>query len=158
MFGDQPESVIYWIHFTAGILPEQFCFGKLTRPFHFKTLPSLNRKIPNQSTRLLLDGQQRLTSLSSVIRGEPVTVRGRLRPIELLFNLEHTDELTFVTEVNEDNDDDEIEEDESDSTDDELQRRFDRMTFLVATNKLERLPHWVKVSEVFRLNESRDQR
>ena len=27
------------------------------------------------------------------------------------------------------------------------------MTFLVATNKLERLPHWVKVSEVFRLNE-----
>jgi hypothetical protein len=108
---------------------------------------------PYQSTRLLLDGQQRLTSLSSVIRGEPVTVRGRLRPIELLFNLEHTDELTFVTEVNEDNDDDEIEEDESDSTDDELQRRFDRMTFLVATNKLERLPHWVKVSEVFRLNE-----
>ena len=69
---------------------------------------------PYQSTRLLLDGQQRLTSLSSVIRGEPVTVRGRQRPIELLFNLEHTDELTFVTEVNEDNDDDEIEEDELD--------------------------------------------
>jgi hypothetical protein len=108
---------------------------------------------PYQSTRLLLDGQQRLTSLSSVIRGEPVSVRGRKRPIDLLFNLEHTDELTFVTEVNEDNDDDEVEEDESDSTDDELQRRFDRMTFLVATNKLERLPHWVKVSEVFRINE-----
>ena len=28
---------------------------------------------PYQSTRLLLDGQQRLTSLSAVIRGEPVT-------------------------------------------------------------------------------------
>jgi hypothetical protein len=108
---------------------------------------------PYQSTRLLLDGQQRLTSLSSVIRGEPVSVRGRKRPIDLLFNLEHTDELTFVTEVNEDNDDDDVEEDESDSTADELQRRFDRMTFLVATNKLERLPHWVKVSEVFRINE-----
>jgi hypothetical protein len=108
---------------------------------------------PYTSTRLLLDGQQRLTSLSSVIRGEPVSVRGRKRPIDLLFNLEHTDELTFVTEVNEDNDDDEVEEDESDSTDDELQRRFDRMTFLVATNKLERLPYWVKVSEVFRVNE-----
>ena len=107
---------------------------------------------PYQSTRLLLDGQQRLTSLSSVIRGEPVSVRGRKRPIDLLFNLEHTDELTFVTEVNEDNDD-EAEEDESDSTDDELQRRFDRMTFLVATNELQRLPHWVKVSEVFRVNE-----
>jgi hypothetical protein len=32
---------------------------------------------PYQSTRLLLDGQQRLTSLSAVIRGELVTVRGR---------------------------------------------------------------------------------
>jgi hypothetical protein len=32
---------------------------------------------PYQSTRLLLDGQQRLTSLSAVIRGERVTVRGR---------------------------------------------------------------------------------
>ncbi len=31
---------------------------------------------PYQSTRLLLDGQQRLTSLSALIRGEPVTVRG----------------------------------------------------------------------------------
>src|ERR1700687_3875824 len=40
---------------------------------------------PYQSTRLLLDGQQRLTSLSAVIRGEPVTVRRRKRPIELLF-------------------------------------------------------------------------
>lgn len=29
-----------------------------------------------QSTRLLLDGHQRLTSLSAVIRGEPVVVRG----------------------------------------------------------------------------------
>jgi uncharacterized protein with ParB-like and HNH nuclease domain len=41
---------------------------------------------PYQSTRLLLDGQQRLTSLAAVIRGEPVTVRGCPRPIELLFN------------------------------------------------------------------------
>jgi uncharacterized protein with ParB-like and HNH nuclease domain len=44
---------------------------------------------PYQSTRLLLDGQQRLTSLSAVIRGEAVKVRGRRRPIELLFNLDH---------------------------------------------------------------------
>jgi len=42
---------------------------------------------PYATTRLLLDGQQRLTSLSAVIRGEPVKVRGRVRPIELLFNL-----------------------------------------------------------------------
>jgi hypothetical protein len=107
---------------------------------------------PYKSTRLLLDGQQRLTSLSAVIRGHPVTVRGRQRPIELLFNLEHPDELSVVTEVNEDDDEDLI-EDEADSSEDELQRRFERMTFVVATRKLEQIPHWVKVSDVFRTDE-----
>src|SRR6188768_62835 len=57
---------------------------------------------PYQATQLLLDGQQRLTSLSAVIRGEPVKVRGRKRPLELLFNLEHPDHLAVVTEVDED--------------------------------------------------------
>lgn len=114
---------------------------------------------PYQSTRLLLDGQQRLTSLSAVIRGEPVCVRGRRRPIELLFNLEHPDKLAVVTEVNEDGDEeDEGEEridDETDSTEDELQRRFDRMTFVVGTRKLEQMPHWVKVTDVFKSDSDR---
>ena len=91
---------------------------------------------PYKSTRLLLDGQQRLTSLSAVIRGEGVSVRGRQRPIDILFNLEHPEELSVVTEVEEDHDDetdDDTMEDEADSSDDELQRRFDRMTFVVAT-------------------------
>src|SRR5213596_1638119 len=35
--------------------------------------------------RLLLDGQQRLTSLSAVVRGQPVDVRGRKKPIDILF-------------------------------------------------------------------------
>lgn len=108
---------------------------------------------PYQSTRLLLDGQQRLTSLSAVIRGEPVSVRGRKRPIDLLFNLEHPDQLTVITEVNEDGGDDEysgLAEDTVDSTEDELQKRFDQMTFVVATRKLTQLPHWVRVSEVFK--------
>ena len=43
---------------------------------------------PYQSTRLLLDRQHRLTSLSAVIRGEAVKVRGRKRPSHLLFNLD----------------------------------------------------------------------
>ncbi|MBI4605134.1 MAG: DUF262 domain-containing protein [Planctomycetes bacterium] len=109
---------------------------------------------PYQSTRLLLDGQQRLTSLSAVIRGEPVSVRGRRRPIELLFNLDHPDQLALVTEVNEDGDDeaddDDLIDDEADSSEDELQKRFDRMTFVVGTRKLEQLPQWVKVTEVFK--------
>src|SRR5579864_2532997 len=104
---------------------------------------------PWASTRLLLDGQQRLTSLSAVIRGEPVTVRGRQRPIELLFNLEHPDQLAVVTEVDEDGEDDDelgddevdADEDALDSDEDELQSRFERMTFVVATRKLQSLPH-----------------
>lgn len=111
---------------------------------------------PYQNTQLLLDGQQRLTSLSAVIRGEPVSVRGRKRPIDLLFNLEHPDALVLVTEVNEeanDDEEDEFIEDEADSTDDELQRRFDKMTFVVATRKLEQMPQWVKVTEVFKTDE-----
>lgn len=112
------------------------------------------QKNPYQSTRLLLDGQQRLTSLSAVIRGEPVSVRGRMKPIDLLFNLEHPDELAFVTEVDEESSDDEdLAGDEADLSDDELQRRFDKMTFVVATRKLEQLPQWVKVSEVFKTDE-----
>ncbi len=108
---------------------------------------------PYQSTRLLLDGQQRLTSLSAVIRGESVKVRGRKRPVELLFNLDHPDQLAVVTEVEEDGgdeDDDDLIEDEADSSEDELQSRFNRMTFVVATRKLEQLPQWVKVTEVFK--------
>ncbi len=114
---------------------------------------------PYQSTRLLLDGQQRLTSLSAVIRGGSVSVRGRKRPIELLFNLEHPDQLAVVTEVNEDggdeDEDEELIDDEADSSEDELQKRFDRMTFVVATRKLEQLPHWVKVTDVFKSDSDR---
>ncbi|AQH04634.1 hypothetical protein A9R05_37720 (plasmid) [Burkholderia sp. KK1] len=110
-----------------------------------------------QSTRLLLDGQQRLTSLSAIIRGEPVTVRGRRRPIDILFNLEHPDQLSIVTEVEEhDAEDEDFDEDDeavgdhTDSSEDELQKRFDKMTFVVATRKLEQMPQWVRVSDVFR--------
>lgn len=108
---------------------------------------------PYKSTRLLLDGQQRLTSLSAVIRGEQVSVRGRKRPIELLFNLEHPDQLAVITEVDEEGEDeadDQLISDETDSSEDELQRRFDQMTFVVGTRKLEQLPQWVKVTEVFK--------
>jgi hypothetical protein len=110
------------------------------------------------SSQLLLDGQQRLTSLSAVIRGVPVEVRGRKKPIEILFNLEHPETLPFVTEVNEDgdaeesgdNDDDLDEEIEADASEDELLRRFEKMTFVVSSKKLEQLPHWVRVTDVFK--------
>lgn len=119
---------------------------------------------PYAKTQLLLDGQQRLTSLSAVIRGEPVQVNGRVRPIELLFNLEHPDQLSVITEVDDNSTDaadepvdvndhgEDPSDDEADASEDELQKRFDRMTFVVATRKLEQLPQWVKVSEVFKID------
>jgi hypothetical protein len=105
---------------------------------------------PYASTRLLLDGQQRLTSLSAVIRGEPVTVRGRQKPIDILFNLEHPERQEVVTEVDEDAEDDTEIADEADANADDLSRRFQRMTFVISTNKLAALPQWVRVSDVFK--------
>lgn len=105
---------------------------------------------PYKTNRLLLDGQQRLTSLSAVIRGEPVQVRGRKRPVEILFNLEHPVELPTASDIDEDSDEEEGEPDQIDASDDDLQKRFDQMTFVVATKKLERDARWVRVSEIFK--------
>lgn len=121
-----------------------------TRDFAVQT-----ERSPYQTTRLLLDGQQRLTSLAAIIRGTPVTVRGRQRPIELLFNLEHPAGLSRVTEVHENTDID-IEDDEVDASDDELQRRFEEMTFVVSTSRLAALPQWIKVTDVFRTDSDAD--
>lgn len=97
---------------------------------------------------LLLDGQQRLTSLSSVLRGAPVHVKGRKTPVEILFNLDHPDELTFITEVNEDveNDDDLDGEDEADL---DPMERVNKRAFHVANKAVGSLPNWVKVTDVF---------
>lgn len=97
---------------------------------------------------LLLDGQQRLTSLSSVLRGEPVHVKGRKTPVEILFNLDHPDELTFITEVNEDveSDDDLDGEDEADL---DPMERVNKRAFHVANKAVGSLPNWVKVTDVF---------
>lgn len=101
-----------------------------------------------QSGMLLLDGQQRLTSLSAVIRGEPIHVRGRKRPIDILFNLDHPEALTLVTEVHEDRDvDDDIGEE---AGEDDLQKRLSEMTFVVSTKQLASKPNWVSVTDVFK--------
>jgi hypothetical protein len=117
---------------------------------------------PGSTPLLLLDGQQRLTSLSSVLRGEPVTVRDRKRPVEIMFNLEHPDELTFITEVADessdstDADEDDLadESESTDDTDDVLLARINRRAFVVASNKIKALPNWVAVTDVFRKDEA----
>lgn len=111
--------------------------------------------------KLLLDGQQRLTSLAAVINGEPVQVRGRKRPIDILFNLEHPDgppkemlEVEGDTEsllTPDDEDADESEDGDSDST---VTDHFKNLTFVVSSRALEAQPHWVPVSEVFKTNDN----
>jgi hypothetical protein len=100
---------------------------------------------------LLLDGQQRLTSLSAVLRGLPVTVKGRKKPVEILFNLDHPDELTYVTDVYEDSDEDDEQDDDQEM---DLQERFRRMTFVVSSSALKSHQNWVSVSDIFKLPDS----
>jgi hypothetical protein len=110
---------------------------------------------PYSAHRLLLDGQQRLTSLSAVMRGERVHVRGRQRPIDILFNLEHPDTLVEVLEVEEDGDSDPDGLDDDDEDDEEsIEERAQRLTFVVASRRLAALPHWVSVTQV--MTESSD--
>jgi hypothetical protein len=101
---------------------------------------------------LLLDGQQRLTSLTAVLEGKPITVRNKHKPIEILFNLNHPDILTEedVTEVDEDDDEDEDEGEDDIDLVEELRRR----TFVVGTRALKNDPNWISVSDVFVKSES----
>ena len=115
------------------------------------------QRSPFSGFKLLLDGQQRLTSLSAVMRGEPVTVKGRSKPIEILFNLEHPERVTESTEVEGDEDTlladrDEVDESleaERDEEEISLQERMKRMTFVVTSRALEQNPQWISVSKVF---------
>lgn len=104
-----------------------------TRPFAVAAASSPVRPM------LLLDGQQRLTSLAAILSGKGVTVKDRKTEIRLLFNLDHPDELPFVTSISEGGDDDDI----------DVHERMRRMAFVVRTNQLAAQPQWVDVSDVF---------
>lgn len=116
------------------------------------------RESPFKGHKLLLDGQQRLTSLSAVLRGEPVKVRGRRKPIDILFNLEHPEGIWEFTEVEGDEDSpfegdedaDDVDADEDVDDQATLQERLNKLTFVVTSKALAAMPNWVSVSEVFR--------
>lgn len=108
--------------------------------------------------KLLLDGQQRLTSLTAVLNGKPVDVRGRKRPIDILFNLEHPDgppQVESEAEVDEDSPftpDDELNDEDAENADDSEQSlvaQLNRRTFVVSSRNLRAQPNWISVSEVF---------
>lgn len=98
---------------------------------------------------LLLDGQQRLTSLSSVLNGEEITVRDHKRAIDIYFNLDHPDKLQNLTKVSTDDDNTGLTEDEEEAQVNKLDE-FNERTFIVSTPLVRNQPNWVSVTEAFR--------
>jgi hypothetical protein len=125
-------------------------------------IPTRDFAIKQESTafagrKLLLDGQQRLTSLTAVLNGEPIQVRNRKRPIDILFNLDHPEGPPVdVVEVQSDEtpsvlaDDEVSDEEEDDDGEQGLQEKLSQRTFVVASRNLLSQANWVSVSEVFR--------
>jgi hypothetical protein len=106
------------------------------------------------STLLLLDGQQRITSLSAVINGQPIVVRNKRKPIDILFNLEHPDTLEeqLTSIEDEDFEDDDLEQDDDDAID--FQEEIRMRTFVVESRSLKNDKRWVPVSEIFQKTDS----
>lgn len=109
-------------------------------------------KSPTSSQKLLLlDGQQRITSLAAILNGELVQVRNRKKPIDILFNLEHPEgppvEITEVYENNFTADIEDVEDEETAERD--IQKELRKRTFIVASRSLQNDPLWVSVSDIF---------
>lgn len=115
-----------------------------------------NRQPTTSGKLLLLDGQQRITSLAAILSGEPVHVRNRKKPIEILFNLEHPEgPPTEITEVDEDEftvDPEDVEDEESSERD--LQEELRKRAFVVASRALQSDPLWVSVADIFKKTDS----
>lgn len=110
------------------------------------------KQSPLSGKLLLLDGQQRLTSLTSIISGQPVKVRNKKKEIDILFNLEHPDTLLeqLYSEDEEDDDDD----NDDDDDDDDLLEEIRKKTFVVAFKRLKSDPYWISVTDIFKKKDS----
>jgi len=101
---------------------------------------------------LLLDGQQRITSLSAILGGEQVHVRNRKHPIDILFNLDHPDgppiEIMEIDENDFTADVEDVEDEEAAERD--IQEEMRKRTFVVASRALQNDPLWVPVSDIFK--------
>lgn len=105
--------------------------------------------------QLLLDGQQRITSLAAILSGEPVNVRNRKRPIDILFNLDHPEGPPIeVLEVDENDSQPDIDEIDEDVSETDLQEELKKRTFVVASRSLKNDPKWVPVSDIFNKDHS----
>ena len=106
----------------------------------------------NDSYQLLLDGQQRLTALSAVLRGVPIKVKDRVRPISILFNLDHPEHPVEQAEIPDDDDED-GDEPSDESNDDKSADQYD--TFALHSNKLASQPNWISVTEALKAKSDR---
>ena len=109
----------------------------------------IDEKSKQQVRYLLLDGQQRLTSLASMINGIPVEVkvghRTKAEHIDVYFNLNHPDSTSSFEENIEDIDDDDdlIDYEEKDVVDPE------KLVFHQKSKKIENKKNWIPVTELF---------
>src|SRR5215475_5984767 len=124
-----------------------------------REMPSRDLAVPQSASpfkgyKLLLDGQQRLTSLSAILRGAPVEVRNRKKAIEILFNLEHPEgppvEVLEVEGDAQDAEEDDMEDTDEEDSEPNIQERLRLRTFVVASKALMGDPRWVRVSEIFK--------
>lgn len=125
-------------------------------------LPEIQRHYVWRATRVrdLLDSLYRGYPSGSILMwetDEPVSVRNRKRPIDILFDLDHPDgPPRDVLEVQSDEDtlvsDDEVpdEDDEADDGEQGIQEKLNQRTFVVASRNLSSQSNWVSVSEVFK--------
>jgi len=102
---------------------------------------------------LLLDGQQRITSLNAILKGQPVKVRSKSKEkmIDIMFNLDHPEgaplEAMEIDETDFNQDLDEFEGEEA--ADRDIQEELSKRTFVVASRALKNNPVWISVSDIF---------
>lgn len=100
------------------------------------------------TTELLLDGQQRLTSLSAVLNNESIRVKGRKWPIRLMFNLDHQERVDHDSEDDDASDDEDADDDIQ--VDEKPDDAVDRTAFAVESSKLGSRSTWIPVVDALK--------
>ncbi|MFH1610726.1 MAG: DUF262 domain-containing protein, partial [Patescibacteria group bacterium] len=105
--------------------------------------------------QLLLDGQQRLTSLAAVLSGQPICVRNRQRPIDIMFNLEHPEGPPVeVMELEPDKLAATFKDVKGDIAEKDIQAELKKRTFVVASRSLQADPLWISIADIFSKSDS----
>ena len=74
--------------------------------------------------------------MSAILLGEPIYVKGRKRPIDILFNLDYPEEMQVVTEVDEDSSDEDEDPEIVDASEEDISKRIEQMAFIVKSKSI----------------------